>query len=66
VSADRQNIEKVLPKLAKIDPETAVISSIGVFPTSEDPSPVRLQRVADLMQQAGMLDAQLNVRNLTE
>jgi NitT/TauT family transport system substrate-binding protein len=66
LAADRQNVEKVLPEYSKVDPETAVITSVGVFPTSEEPSPVRLQRVADLMQQFGMLSARLDVKNLTE
>jgi NitT/TauT family transport system substrate-binding protein len=66
LAADRQNVEKVLPEYSKVDPETAVITSVGVFPTSQEPSPVRLQRVADLMQQFGMLSARLDVKNLTE
>ena len=66
LAADRQNVERVLPNYTKIDPETAVITNVGVFPTSEDPSPVRLQRVADLMLQTSLLSARLDVKNLTE
>jgi len=66
LATDRQNVEKGLTGYAKIDPETAVITGVGGFPTSDEPSPVRLQRVADLMQQFGMLSARLDVKNLTE
>ena len=30
--ADRQNVEKVLPQFTQIDPETAVITGVGVYP----------------------------------
>jgi NitT/TauT family transport system substrate-binding protein len=66
ICGDRQNVEKVLPSYAQVDPQTAVITGVGVYPTSEQPSPVRLQRVADLMQRFNLLSARLDVKNLTE
>jgi NitT/TauT family transport system substrate-binding protein len=66
-ATDRQNVERVLPSyVPRIDPETAVITSVGVFPATDEPSPVRLQRVADLMQQFQLLSSRLDVKNLTE
>jgi NitT/TauT family transport system substrate-binding protein len=65
-ASDRQNLQRVLPKYTKLDAQTAAITAIGTFPATPDPSPVRLQRVADLMQQFNMLSARLDVKTLTE
>ena len=65
-AADRSVVEQVLPGYTKVDPETAVISAMGTFPTSDKPSPVRLPRVADLMLQFQILRARLDVKLLTD
>jgi NitT/TauT family transport system substrate-binding protein len=62
LAADRSNIEKALPKFAKMDADTAAIVKIGQFPTTIDPK--RLQRVADLLVTYGMLPKKLEVEPL--
>jgi NitT/TauT family transport system substrate-binding protein len=62
LAADRANVEEALPKYAKMDPETAAVVRIGQFPTTIDAK--RLQRVADLMAEYGMLPEKLDVEPL--
>lgn len=62
LAADRSNIEKALPKFAKMDADTAAIVRIGQFPTTIDPK--RLQRVADLLVTYKMLPKKLDVEPL--
>jgi NitT/TauT family transport system substrate-binding protein len=64
-AADRGVLEEAVPAFTGVDSESAVISGVGVFPTAERPSPVRLQRVADLMRQFGLLRGRLDVTALT-
>jgi len=61
-AADRSNIEKALPKFAKMPPETAAIVRIGQFPTTIDPK--RLQRVADLLLSYGMIPKAVSIEPL--
>jgi NitT/TauT family transport system substrate-binding protein len=62
LAADRSNIEKALPKFAKMDADTAAIVKIGQYPTTIDPK--RLQRVADLLVTYGMLPEELKIEPL--
>jgi NitT/TauT family transport system substrate-binding protein len=62
LATDRSNIEKALPKFAKMDADTAAIVKVGEFPTTIDPK--RLQRVADLLVTYKMLPKKLDVKPL--
>jgi len=62
LTAERGNIEKALPKFAKMDAETAAVVKIGQFPTTIDPK--RLQRVADLLVTYGMLGEKVTMEPL--
>lgn len=62
LAADRSNVEKALPKFAKMDEETAAVVKIGQYPTTIDAK--RLQRVADLLFTYQMLPAELDVSSL--
>lgn len=55
-------VADVLPAYTGIKPEVATLMAQGSYPTTL--SPVRLQRVADLMYHGGQLPAPLNVKNL--
>lgn len=61
-AADRSNIEKALPKFAKMDADTAAVVRIGQFPTTIDPK--RLQRVADLLLSYKMIPQEVNIEPL--
>lgn len=61
MAADRQLVEEVLPSYAKgIDAKVASTMAIGTFPTTLNAT--RIQRVADLMQQFGLLDERIDVK----
>ena len=62
LAGDRSNVEKALPKFAKMDPQTAAIVKIGQYPTTIDPK--RLQRVADLLVTYEMLDKKVDMEPL--
>lgn len=55
-------VRAALPRIAGIDDTTAALVSLGQYPTSL--SGVRLQRVADLMHNTGMLAARLDVPSM--
>lgn len=61
-SADRVQVEALLPSYANIDPKTAALVRIGVYPATVEPG--RLQRVADLMRAHGTLSGDLDVSRL--
>ncbi len=61
-AADRSNIEKALPKFAKMDADTAAVVRIGQFPTTIDSK--RLQRVADLLLSYKMIPKEVNIEPL--
>lgn len=56
---DRSVVEQTLPTYTQITPETAALLNLGTWPTSLDAT--RLQRVADLMREFGVLTAPLDV-----
>lgn len=55
-------VQDVLHQYVDVDIPTAALVSVGVYPTSLNP--VRLQRVADMMETAGMLNTRLDVQQL--
>jgi NitT/TauT family transport system substrate-binding protein len=61
-STDRKQVEEVLPGYAKIDTQTASALNLPAYPTSLDPT--RLQRLADLMLQNGLLKNGIDTKNL--
>lgn len=63
LAANRATVEKTLPTYTKINSQTAAIVGIGTYPTTVDST--RLQRVADLMKEFGVLDKTLNVATMT-
>jgi NitT/TauT family transport system substrate-binding protein len=63
LAADDQRTTRALPSFTPIDPATASIITLPDYPTTLQPQ--RLQRVADLMTQAGMLPGRLDVTPLT-
>lgn len=62
LAGDRKNVEEALPKYAKMKPEVAAIVKYGTFPTTIDKK--RLQRVADLLTDYGMLPEKIDVTGL--
>jgi NitT/TauT family transport system substrate-binding protein len=60
VKNDRQVLENILVKNIKIEAMTAQLVSIGDYPQSLDP--IRLQRVADLMQDFAVIPSRLEVK----
>jgi NitT/TauT family transport system substrate-binding protein len=62
LAGSRANVEQVLPTYTKIDRQTVALIHLGVYPTTLNP--IRLQRVADLMQTFGMLPSTFDVRPL--
>jgi NitT/TauT family transport system substrate-binding protein len=60
--ADRSVVEKLLPTYTKITPDVAPLLNFGTWPTTVDAT--RLQRVADLMTQFGMIPAAFDVKPL--
>ncbi|PRX43257.1 NitT/TauT family transport system substrate-binding protein [Nonomuraea fuscirosea] len=61
-ATDRSAVTKVLPTFTKIPAETAATINLGDYPTSL--SADRIQRVADLMLDAGMLKKQIDVKSM--
>ncbi|MEV6909797.1 ABC transporter substrate-binding protein [Amycolatopsis sp. NPDC051071] len=61
-AADPATIRDALPSFSDIDRTTASLISLGSYPASVNG--IRLQRVADLMHNSGMLGARLDVQAL--
>src|SRR5207248_1117462 len=61
-AADPAVVREALPKFSDIDATTAALISLGSYPTSVNG--VRLQRVADLMHNSGLLGDRLDVQAL--
>ncbi|MEU7985587.1 ABC transporter substrate-binding protein [Streptosporangium canum] len=62
-ASDRKAVEEILPTYTKgIDPATAAVITLGTFPTSLDAT--RLQRVADLMLEQGLLKSKIEAKSL--
>ncbi|ACZ84809.1 ABC transporter substrate-binding protein [Streptosporangium roseum] len=62
-AADRKAVEEILPTYTKgIDAATAAVITLGTFPTSLDAT--RLQRVADLMLEQGLLKSKIEAKSL--
>ncbi|GAA1629390.1 ABC transporter substrate-binding protein [Nonomuraea maheshkhaliensis] len=61
-ATDRSAVTKVLPTFTKIPAETAATINLGNYPTTL--SADRIQRVADLMLDAGMLKKQIDVKSM--
>jgi NitT/TauT family transport system substrate-binding protein len=62
-AAQRAVVQNVLTHHLKIDPQTAAIVHIGVFPTSV--SADRLKRIVDLMSEADMLTHPIDLKAMT-
>ena len=61
-ATNRSAVENVLPSYMHITKNIAALVNLNTFPTTTDP--VQLQRVANLMQEGGILDAPLDVSPL--
>ncbi|KAA9161816.1 ABC transporter substrate-binding protein [Amycolatopsis acidicola] len=61
-ASDQSVVRAALPRVAGVDDTTAALVALGVYPTSLNG--VRLQRVADLMHDTGMLSQRLDVPSL--
>ncbi|TDE35533.1 ABC transporter substrate-binding protein [Nonomuraea mesophila] len=61
-ATDRSAVTKVLPTFTKIPAETAATINLGAYPTSL--SAERIQRVADLMLDSGMLKKEMDVKSM--
>ncbi len=61
-AADTAVVRDALPTFSDIDQTTAALISLGTYPVSLNG--IRLQRVADLMHNSGLLDARLDVQAL--
>lgn len=61
-SADRKNVEEVLPGYVKVDPKIVSRLVMPEYPTSLDP--VRLQRLPDLMLKDGLLKSRVDMKDL--
>jgi NitT/TauT family transport system substrate-binding protein len=59
-AADRTKIEPLLPQYAKVDQQTAALTNLPGFRSTLDAT--RIQRVADLMTQFGVLPGKFDVR----
>jgi NitT/TauT family transport system substrate-binding protein len=63
LAKDRGKVEQILPAYVKgITPQVASSITIGTYPAST--SATRLQRVADLMQQVGMLSEHVDMNSI--
>ncbi|MFI6905332.1 ABC transporter substrate-binding protein [Nonomuraea sp. NPDC050394] len=62
LTADRTSVTSVLPEFTQVDRATAERVTLPFFPDEDEP--VRLQRVADWMSQAGWLSKPLDVTSL--
>lgn len=61
-AADPAVVRDALPSFSDIDRTTASLISLGTYPVSLNG--IRLQRVADLMHNSGMLGARLDVQSM--
>jgi ABC-type nitrate/sulfonate/bicarbonate transport system substrate-binding protein len=61
-ATDPATVRDSLPKFSDIDPTTAALISLGSYPASLNG--IRLQRVADLMHNSGLLANRLDVQAL--
>jgi NitT/TauT family transport system substrate-binding protein len=61
-TSDRKQVDQVLPSYAHLDAATASALNLPAFPPSVDPA--RLQHLADLMLQDGLLKQKIDVRSL--
>ena len=61
-AGDREQVEKVLPGYSRIDPATASSMTLPGYPTAIEAE--RLQRVCDLMAEAGLLKKKLDARTV--
>ncbi|MEQ4724053.1 ABC transporter substrate-binding protein [Nonomuraea sp. B19D2] len=61
-ATDRSAVTKILPTYTKIPAETAATINLGNYPTSLNAQ--RIQRVADLMLDAGMLKQKIDVNSM--
>ncbi|MBP2475047.1 NitT/TauT family transport system substrate-binding protein [Crossiella equi] len=55
-------VQEVLTKYAEVDQQTAALVAVGTYPVSINP--VRLQRVADMMERLELLKTRLDVQQL--
>jgi NitT/TauT family transport system substrate-binding protein len=63
IAADRKVVQDILPKYARgIDADVAASMKLTLYPTSLDPA--RLERVANLMRQYGLLTQPVEVRSM--
>jgi NitT/TauT family transport system substrate-binding protein len=62
LAIDPRLVQNQLPRYSDIDASTASLIAIGTYPTTL--SSIRLQRVADLMQSAGLISERLDVQAL--
>ncbi|MFI9551488.1 ABC transporter substrate-binding protein [Nonomuraea endophytica] len=62
--ADRRAVTQVLPEFTQVDRATAERVTLPFFPIADEP--VRLQRVADWMSQAGWLAKPLDVKSIMQ
>jgi NitT/TauT family transport system substrate-binding protein len=58
-AADRSKIEPLMVEFAKVDPDTASLTTLSTFESTLDPR--RLQRVPDLLQQFGTISQHIDV-----
>ena len=61
-ATNRKLVEQTIPTYTTIDKQTAALLDLPLYPTSLDAK--RLQRVADLMQQFGLLSNHLDVSTM--
>jgi len=61
-ATNRKLVEQTIPTFTTIDKQTASLLDLPLYPTSLDAK--RLQRVADLMQQFGLLSNHLDVSTM--
>jgi NitT/TauT family transport system substrate-binding protein len=62
-NADRTKVNEVVPTYIKIDAATASKVTLPIYAAT--PNPIELQRVADLMQQFGIVSQRLDVASFT-
>jgi NitT/TauT family transport system substrate-binding protein len=59
LAADRAKVEAILPTYTKIDAKTASLVTLGIYPTTLNPT--RLERVTQLLQQYGFIQGSVDV-----
>lgn len=62
LGADPTMVRRMLPRYVSLDDTSSALVALGTYPTSLNS--VRLQRVADLMHDSGMLSERLDVRSM--